>query len=207
PASLNQSTIGGNVSCNAGGPRCLKYGVTADYVLGMTVVLIDGTVMSLGKRTVKNVTGYQLVQLFVGAEGTLGVVTQVVLRLIPKPAQRSTAAAYFASLEAASQTITAILGAGILPVTLEMLDNTAINAVEDHVGRGRPGDAEAMLLLEQDGNDAAAVQAGVERMAAICRAQGAGNVAVAATPAERDELWAARRAVSPALGRVRPNKL
>jgi glycolate oxidase len=207
PASLNQSTIGGNVSCNAGGPRCLKYGVTADYVLGMTVVLIDGTVLRLGGRTVKNVTGYQLVQLFVGAEGTLGVVTEVILRLIPKPALRSTAAAYFTTLDGASQAITSILGAGILPVTLELLDRAAINAVEDHLGLGLPRDAEAMLLLEQDGSDAAAIQAEVERMAEICGREGATSVAVARTAAERDDLWAARRAVSPALGRIRPNKL
>jgi glycolate oxidase len=207
PASLNQSTIGGNVACNAGGPRCLKYGVTADYVLGITVVLIDGTVLRLGGRTVKNVTGYQLVQLFIGAEGTLGVVTEVILRLIPKPAHRSTAAAYFPTLEAASYAITAILGAGILPATLELLDHAAINAVEDHFTLGLPRDAEAMLLLEQDGNEPAAILAEVERMAAICREQGATDVAVARTAAERDQLWAARRAVSPALGRIRPNKL
>jgi glycolate oxidase len=207
PASLNQSTIGGNVACNAGGPRCLKYGVTADYVLGMTVVLIDGAVLKLGGRTVKNVTGYQLVQLFIGAEGTLGVVTEVILRLIPKPGHRSTAAAYFPTLEAASYAITAILGAGILPATLELLDHAAINAVEDHFALGLPRAAEAMLLLEQDGNEPAAILAEVERMAAICREQGATEVAVARTPAERDQLWAARRAVSPALGRIRPNKL
>ncbi|MGH2601010.1 MAG: FAD-binding oxidoreductase, partial [Dehalococcoidia bacterium] len=207
PASLNQSTIGGNVACNAGGPRCLKYGVTADYVLGMTVVLIDGSVLRLGGRTVKNVTGYQLVQLFVGAEGTLGVITEVILRLIPKPTHRSTAAAYFPTLEAASLAITTILGAGILPVTLELLDNAAINAVEDHLSLGLPRAAEAMLLLEQDGNDPPSIQLEVERMAAICRDQGATEVAVATTTAERDNLWAARRAVSPALGRIRPNKL
>jgi glycolate oxidase len=207
PASLNQSTIGGNVACNAGGPRCLKYGVTADYVLGMTVVLIDGTVLRLGGRTVKNVTGYQLVQLFIGAEGTLGVITEIILRLIPKPAERSTAAAYFPTLESASYAITGILGAGILPATLELLDNAAINAVEDNLGLGLPRTAQAMLVLEQDGNEPGAIHAEVERMAAICREQGATDVAVARTPAERDQLWAARRAVSPALGRIRPNKL
>ena len=207
PASLNQSTIGGNVSCNAGGPRCLKYGVTADYVLGLTVVLIDGTVLRLGGRTVKNVTGYQLVQLFVGAEGTLGVVTEIILRLIPKPMHRSTAAAYFPSLEGASLAVTAVLGAGILPATLELLDHAAINAVEDHLRLGLPRAAEAMLVLEQDGNDPAAILAEVARMAAICQENGATDVAVAKTAGERDALWAARRAVSAALGRIRPNKL
>lgn len=207
PASLNQSTLGGNVSCNAGGPRCLKYGVTANYVLGLTVVLIDGTVLKLGHRTVKNVTGYQLVQLFIGAEGTLGVVTEIVVRLMPKPAHQGTAAAYFPRLEDASHAITAILGAGILPVTLEMLDNTAINVVEDHLALGLPREAQAMLLLEQDGNDLASIQADVERMALICREQGANLVQAASTQTERNNLWAARRAVSAALGRVRPNKL
>jgi glycolate oxidase len=207
PASLNQSTIGGNVACNAGGPRCLKYGVTKDYVLGLTVVLIDGTVLRLGGRTVKNVTGFQLVQLFVGSEGSLGVITEIILRLVPLPRQRSTAAAWFASLDAASESVTAIMSSGILPATLEMMDRTSINVVEDHLALGLPRDAEALLLLEQDGNDAAAAREEVERMASICRERGATSVDVAATPSERDGLWRARRAVSGALGRVRPNKL
>jgi glycolate oxidase len=207
PASLNQSTIGGNVACNAGGPRCLKYGVTKDYVLGVTVVLMDGKVLRLGGRTVKNVTGYQLVQLFVGSEGSLGVITEIILRLVPLPRYRSTAAAYFPALDAASEAVTAIMSAGILPATLEMMDRTTINVVEDYLNMGLPREAEALLLLEQDGNDEDAARAEVGRMASVCRELGATSVDVAQTPAERDNLWRARRAVSGALGRVRPNKL
>ncbi len=207
PASLNQSTIGGNVACNAGGPRCLKYGVTKDYVLGLTVVLADGSVLRLGGKLVKNVTGYQLVQLFVGSEGTLGVITETVLRLRPLPRERSTPPAYFDTLEHASEAVSAIIAAGILPVTLEMMDNTTINVVEDYLQMGLPRDAEAMLILEQDGSDEAVARAEVERMAEVCRRHGAVSVEVAANRAQRDALWKARRAVSGALGRVRPNKL
>ncbi len=207
PASINQCTLGGNVACNAGGPRCLKYGVTKDYVIGLTVVLADGRVLRLGGRTVKNVTGFQLIQLFTGSEGSLGVITEITLRLIPLPRVRSTAAAYFPTLDAASEAVTRIMSSGMLPATLEMMDHTAINIVEDYLALGLPRAAEAMLLLEQDGNDEQAAAAEVARMAAICREQGATEVRVAGSAAEREGLWRARRAVSGALGRVRPNKL
>lgn len=207
PASLQQSTLGGNVACNAGGPRCLKYGVTKDYVLGLTVVLADGRVLRTGGKLVKNVTGYQLTQLFVGSEGTLGVITEITLRLIPLPRHRSTAAAYFTRLEDASEAVAAIIAGGILPVTLEMMDRTTINVVEDALGLGLPRDAEALLILEQDGADPETAQRGVEAMAVICRAHGAARVKVARDAAERDAIWRARRATSGALGRVRPNKL
>jgi len=207
PASLNQSTLGGNVACNAGGPRCLKYGVTKDYVLGLTVVLADGRILRLGGKLVKNVTGYQLIQLLVGSEGTLGVICEIVLRLLPLPRHRSTAAAYFDTLDQASEAVAAIIAAGILPATLEMMDNATINVVEDYLQLGLPRAAEAMLILEQDGSEAQAALAGVERMAEVCRSLGAVAVAVAADEAARSDLWRARRAVSGALGRVRPNKL
>src|SRR5579875_593830 len=190
PASLQQSTIGGNVACNAGGPRCLKYGVTKDYVLGLTVVLADGRVQRL-----------------VGSEGTLGVITEIVLRLIPLPRERSTAAAYFARLEDASETVAAIIAGGILPVTIEMMDHTTINVVEDYLNLGLPREAEALLILEQDGADSDTAARDVEAMAAICRQHGALRVEVARDAAARDALWRARRAVSGALGRMRPNKL
>ena len=207
PASLNQSTLGGNVACNAGGPRCLKYGVTKDYVLGMTVVLVDGRVLRLGGKLLKNVTGYQLGQLFIGSEGSLGVITEIILRLLPLPRVRCTAAAYFPSLDQAAQAVSDVMAAGIQPATLEMMDQTTINVVEDYLRIGLPRDAEAMLILEQDGNDAAAALAEVERMGEVCRKGGAMSVEVAADAAARNQLWQARRAVSGALGRVRPNKL
>ncbi|MGI8550461.1 MAG: FAD-binding oxidoreductase [Dehalococcoidia bacterium] len=207
PASLNQSTLGGNVACNAGGPRCLKYGVTKDYVLGMTVVLAGGRVLRLGGKLLKNVTGYQLMQLFVGSEGSLGVITEIILRLLPLPRERSTAAAYFASLDQAAEAVSAVIAAGILPATLEMMDQTSINVVEDYLHLGLPREAEALLILEQDGNDAHAALVEVQRMGEVCRACGAVEVQVAANAAERSRLWQARRAVSGALGRLRPNKL
>ena len=207
PASLQQSTLGGNVACNAGGPRCLKYGVTKDYVLGMTVVLVDGRVLRLGGKLLKNVTGYQLTQLFIGSEGSLGAITELILRLLPLPRRRCTAAAYFPSLDQAAQAVTSIMAAGILPATLEMMDQTTINVVEDYLQIGLPREAEAMLILEQDGNEAGAVLKEVERMGAVCRDCGAVDVRVAADAAAREQIWQARRAVSGALGRVRPNKL
>jgi len=207
PASLNQSTIGGNVATNAGGPRCLKYGVTRDYVLGLTVVLADGRVLRLGGKLIKNKTGYQLVQLFVGSEGTLGIITEVVLKLLPLPRCRATALAVFPRLDDAARSVNAILEAGILPVTLELMDNLTINVVEDYLQAGLPREAEALLILEQDGNHPEAVRAEVEQMAAICGELGASTVQVATDEADRQRLWQARRAVSPALGRRGRNKL
>ncbi|MBI2320663.1 MAG: FAD-binding protein [Chloroflexi bacterium] len=207
PASLNQSTLGGNAACNSGGPRCFKYGVTKDYVLGLTVVLADGRILRCGGKVLKNATSYQLTQLFVGSEGTLGVITELILRLRPLPRVRSTALALFERLDDASATVTAIVAAGILPATLELMDGTTIGVVEDYLGLGLPRAAEALLILEQDGNDEEVTAREVERMAALCREHGAVEVRIARTPAERNDLWQARRAVSPALGRLRPNKL
>jgi glycolate oxidase len=207
PASSRQSTIGGNVSTNAGGPRCLKYGVTRDYVIGLTLVLANGEVMKLGGKITKNATGYGLMQLFVGSEGTLGIVTEVILKLAPLPRARVTAVANFPKLTQASQAVSRIMASGILPATLELMDGTTINVVEDFLHAGLPREAEALLLLEQDGGDEQTARADVERMAEVCRTLGASEVNVASSSAERDQLWQARRAVSAALGRLRPNKL
>jgi glycolate dehydrogenase FAD-linked subunit len=207
PASSRQSTIGGNVATNAGGPRCLKYGVTRDYVIGMTVVLASGEIMRLGGKFTKNATGYQLMQVFVGSEGTLGIVTEVTLRLAPLPRARVTAVATFSQLTQASQAVSKIMGSGILPATLELMDGTTINVVEDFLQIGLPRHAQALLLLEQDGGDETVARSDVERMAEVCRSLGAEQVQIATSAAERDGLWQARRAVSAALGRLRPNKL
>jgi glycolate oxidase len=207
PASSRQSTIGGNVATNAGGPRCLKYGVTRDYVIGLTVVLASGEVLKLGGKVTKNATGYALMQLFVGSEGTLGIVTEVILRLAPLPRARVTALAIFDALTSASQAVSKIMGSGMLPATLELMDGTTINVVEDFLNAGLPRHAQAMLLLEQDGADESVARADVERMADLCRSLGALEVQIATSAAERDKLWLARRSVSAALGRLRPNKL
>lgn len=206
PSSLNQSTIGGNVATNAGGPRCLKYGVTRDYVLGLTAVLADGRVLTTGGKALKNVTGYQLTQLFVGSEGHFGIITEVLVRLLPRPAGRSTGLAIFPTLEMASEAVTAVLTAGLLPLTLELMDKTTINVVEDYLGIGLPRAAEALLIFEQDG-DAAVAAREVDRMAEICTGRGAIEVRVAATPEDGAHIMRARRAVSGAMGRVSPNKL
>lgn len=207
PASSRQSTLGGNVACNSGGPRCLKYGVTRDYVTGLTVVLASGEVIRLGGKLTKNATGPQLLQLFVGSEGTLGIVTEVILKLVPLPKARVTATAAFPRLAQASEAVARIMASGILPCTVELMDGTTINVVEDFLQAGLPRQAEALLLLEQDGSDEATARRDVESMAQICRELGGSSVQVARNAAEREALWAARRAVSPALGRLRPNKL
>ena len=185
----------------------MKYGATRDYVIGLTVVLASGEILRLGGKFTKSATGYQLMQLFVGSEGTLGIVTEVILRLVPLPRARVTAVAIFDQLALASQAVSRIMGSGILPATLELMDGTTINVVEDYLQVGLPRHAQALLLLEQDGADEAVARAEVERMAEICRALGAEQVQVAASAAERDKLWQARRSVSAALGRLRPNKL
>jgi len=207
PASSRQSTLGGNVACNSGGPRCLKYGVTRDYVTGLTVVLASGEIVKLGGKLSKNATGPQLLQLLIGSEGTLGIVTEVIVKLLPLPKARVTASAAFPELTQASQAVARIMASGILPCTLELMDGVTINVVEDFLQAGLPRQAQAMLLLEQDGADEATARTDIETMAAICRELGATSVQVAGNAAERDALWAARRAVSPALGRLRPNKL
>jgi len=207
PSSIRHSTMGGNVACNAGGPRCLKYGVTGDYVKGLRVVLADGRILWSGGKPIKNVTGYNLSQLFVGSEGTLGVITEVMVKLIALPQYVRTATAMFDSLDTASEAVNAVLSAGLVPATMEMMDNTAINTVEDYLQMGLPRQAEAILIIETDGSDEEAVQREVESIAEICRQQGATQVRVAQTEAERTELWHARRSVSGSLARKRPNKL
>src|SRR5919202_1047030 len=138
PASSRQSTIGGNVATNAGGPRCLKYGVTRDYVIGLTVVLASGDILRLGGKITKNATGYALMQLLVGSEGTLGIVTEVILKLVPLPRARVTALAVFDRLDQASQAVATIMSSGILPATRELMDGTTINVVEDFLNAGLP---------------------------------------------------------------------
>ena len=206
PASLDISTIGGNIAENAGGPRCLKYGVTSDYVLGLEVVIPGGEILRLGGRSIKNVTGYDLVHLFVGSEGTLGVVTEAILKLLPKPPARATVSAFFADLDVAAATVVKVVTSGILPLTTELLDRVSIGVVEDFLHLGLPRDAEAMLLIAVDG-EPESVKRQASEVAEICRGQGATGVDLADTPEEEEKLWKARRSVSPALGRLRPHKL
>ncbi|MFZ5828156.1 MAG: FAD-binding oxidoreductase [Bacillota bacterium] len=206
PASGRVSTIGGNIAENAGGPRCFKYGVTRDYVLGLEVVLPDGTVIQTGGQTVKNVTGFDLTRLIVGSEGTLGIVTRATLRLIPQPEAVRTLLAVFPKLDDAARTTAAIVKRGITPATLEFMDQLTLQVVENYLHVGLPVEAEAVLLIEVDGFTEA-----VERQAAIieavCRETGASQVRQARTEAERAELWVARKSISTAITQVKPAKI
>ncbi|MBN2147289.1 MAG: FAD-binding protein [Anaerolineales bacterium] len=207
PSSNRHSTIGGNIACNAGGPRCLKYGVTGDYVLGLTVVLADGRILRTGGKLIKDVVGYDLKALFTGSEGTLGVITEALLRLTAKPKYARTALVEFPRLGDASRTVNAILLAGVVPATLELMDETAIACIEQAMHLGLPLDVEAILLIEADGTDEASVQREGEEIARICADCGARQVKFARDDAERANLWRARRSVSAALARRAPNKL
>ncbi len=207
PSSLNVSAIGGNVAENAGGARCLKYGVTADYVMGLQVVLPTGEIIRTGGRMVKNVTGYNLRQLFTGAEGTLGVVTEVTLKLLPLPKCRLTALAVFPRLEDAAETVSEIMGSGLLPASIELMDQITVQCVEELLHMGLPTDAEALLLLAFDGNYEQIVSGELAAATEICHRHGVRSLQSADTQEESEKLWRARRSISPALARKSPNKL
>lgn len=204
PASMNACTIGGNIAENSGGPRCLKYGVTRDYVLGLEVVLPTGEIIHTGGRTVKNTTGYDLTRLFVGSEGTLGIVTRANLRLLPIPEGKRTLLAIYDELNDASRTVSAIIGQGIIPTTLELMDNMLIGCAEDFTHVGLPKDAAAILLIEVDG-----FQESLDRQALVieqlCRDNKAREVRRAQTADEVNRLWVARRTVIGAVARVKPS--
>jgi len=207
PASTKQSSIGGNVACNAGGPHCLKYGVTGDYVLGLTVVLADGRMVKTGGKAIKYVTGFNMNQFFVGSEGALGIITEAILRLIAKPPHARTALVHFPTLDNAGRTVHAVLTQGLVPATMELLDETAIECIEEAMRLGLPLDVEAILLIESDGADEESVQREIDTIANICLETGASRVDVAYDEEKRAELWRARRSVSPSLARKAPNKL
>ena len=190
PASVELSTIGGNVACNAGGLRCVKYGVTADYVVGLTVVLADGRVVRLGGRLRKRSSGYRLLHLFIGSEGTLGIVTEVVVKLAPLPRHQAAAMVGFRTLEDAGAAVARMLAAGHLPAAVELLDRPALELVRDRLPPGFEPDLEAVLLLEQDGSDEELV--GLELMRMVELLDGVDN-RIAQSRAERERLWDARR--------------
>jgi len=206
PGSMKISTIGANVAENSGGLRGLKYGVTRDYVMGLEVVLADGTICWLGSKCVKDVAGYNLRDLFIGSEGTLGVITQVLLKLLPKPAARQTLLATYPTMAAAAETVSAIIAAKIIPCTLEFLDRRTLRCVEDYAHVGLPLDAEAVLLVETDGHPIAVADEAA-RIEALARAHGATTVKRAADAAEADRLTTARRSAFSALARLRPTTI
>ncbi len=207
PSSIKHSTIGGNVACNAGGPRCLKYGVTKDYVMGLKAVLADGRILEAGGKPIKYVTGYDLPALLIGSEGTLGIVTEALLKLIARPTVTRTGLASFADLDAAGRAVNTVLSAGYLPATLELMDDTTIHTVEEAMHLGLPLDAAALLIFESDGRDAAGVAREAQEMGDLLLGSGATSVRLARDEAERAALWKGRRSVGPSLARRRPNKL
>ena len=206
PGSMAVSTMGGNVAENAGGPRAVKYGVTRDYLLGLEVVLASGEILRTGGKTLKNVTGYNLTQLFCGSEGTLGLITEITVKLIPLPETKRTLQAAYQNLGDAGRTVSKVFEIGILPVALEIMDKVFINVVEDYMHLGLPREAEALLLIEVDGPEAA-VAAQSERLTQLCREMGAHEVNVARTVAENDEIWKARRSVYGAGARLKPTAI
>ena len=206
PGSMKISTLGGNVAENSGGLRGLKYGITRNYIMGLEVVLADGEVLWTGNKCVKDVAGYSLRDLFIGSEGTLGVITKVLLRLIPKPAARKTMVATFAQMDQAAQTVSDIIAAQIIPCTLEFLDRTTIHCVEDFAKVGLPLNCEALLLMETDGHPAAVADEAA-KMEEIARKNQCLEVRLARDDAEATKLTAARRNAFSALARVAPTTI
>jgi len=205
PGSMKISTIGGNVAENSGGLRGLKYGITRNYVMGLEVVLPDGEILFTGNKCVKDVAGYSLKDLFIGSEGTLGVITRILLRLIPQPAAKQTLVATFDAMDAAAQTVSDIIAAKIIPCTLEFLDRTTLRCVEDYAKIGLP-DCEALLLMETDGHPAQVAEEAA-RMEEIARANGCLAIRRAADEAEANALAGARRSAFSALARVAPTTI
>jgi glycolate oxidase len=205
PSSQMVSSIGGNVGTNAGGPHCLKYGITTNHVLGLDIVTGTGDLLRLGGRTADR-PGYDLTGLAVGTEGTFGLVTAVTVRLLHAREAVKTLLAPFGTIEEASETVSAIIAAGIIPAALEMIDEVVVKAINAGVGAGYPPDAGAVLLIELDG-PRAEVEVEAERCAATCRAHGAFEVHVARDEAERALLWKGRKEAAGAVGRIAPNWL
>ncbi|MEZ5386155.1 MAG: FAD-linked oxidase C-terminal domain-containing protein [Prosthecobacter sp.] len=206
PGSMKISTIGGNVAENSGGLRGLKYGVTRDYVMGIEVVLPDGTQTFLGNKCVKDVAGYSMKDLFIGSEGTLGIITEVILKVLPRPKARKTMLALYDSMEKAAETISAIIAAKIIPCTLEFLDRMTVQCVEDYAKIGLPTDVEALVLMETDGHSSV-VEEEAAQMMQLAKANGARDVRAAADEAEGAKLAAARRNAFSALARIRPTTI
>src|ERR1043166_504775 len=204
--SMKISTIGGNVAENSGGLRGLKYGVTRNYVMGLEVALPNGEVLWTGNKCVKDVAGYSLKDVFIGSEGTLGIITKVLLKLIPKPAAKQTMVATFARMDQAAQTVSDIIAAQIIPCTLEFLDRMTIHCVEDYAKVGLPLDCEALLLMETDGHPAAVAEE-ARKMEELARKNGALEVRVAKDEAEAAKLATARRNAFSALARVAPTTI
>ena len=201
PASCAFSSIGGNVATDAGGLQCVKYGTTKSYVSGMQVVLANGEIIRCGGKCIKDVAGYNLTQLFTGSEGTLGIITEVTLKLIPRPQARRAMRVAFANIENAARAVSAIMTTGVVPSIMEFQEQTLIRAVEAYTHAGLPVNAGAMLLIEVDG-DVSTLKPQTDTIRQVCDQLGMIDFHVAETAAEAEQLWVARRAGLPALARV-----
>ncbi|MBI3399739.1 MAG: FAD-binding protein [Deltaproteobacteria bacterium] len=206
PSSLRFCTMGGNVAECAGGPRAVKYGVTKDYVLGLEVVLPTGETINTGAQTIKSVVGYDLTKLMVGSEGTLGIVTKIILKLLPLPEATKTMLAVFQDMKDAARAATNIISSKIIPSTLEFMDRGSISCVDDYVSMGLPADIEAVLLIEVDG-DRGLIENQAEGIKKICLDNRAREVRIAGDKKEVKQLWQIRRAISPSLAKLKPNKI
>ncbi|GAB4261406.1 FAD-binding oxidoreductase [Deferrisoma sp.] len=198
PASLESCSIGGNVAVGAGGARAVKYGTTRDYVLGLEAVLPDGEVLEIGGKNVKDASGYHLKDLFIGSEGTLGVITRITLRLVPRPEREVVLLAPFPSIHEAARAVTAVLRARVVPAAAEFMDDVTIEAARRYLGRDLPGGpaAGAYVFVELDGRD---LDAEMERVAEVVQSHGALDVLAAEDPGQRDRLWESRRCLGEAL--------
>ncbi|MBC5635792.1 glycolate oxidase subunit GlcD [Ornithinibacillus sp. BX22] len=206
PSSMKISQIGGNINENSGGLRGLKYGVTRDYVMGLEIVLPNGEIIRTGGKLAKDVAGYDLTSLFVGSEGTLGIVTEATLKLIPKPETKKTMLALYQDLDAAARSVSAIIANRIIPATLEFLDQPTLKAVEDFAQIGLPTNVKAVLLIEQDGSERE-VDQDMENITKICRNNKAVEVKLACSSEEAAALTTARRSALSALARLRPTTI
>jgi glycolate oxidase len=206
PSSMKISTIGGNINENSGGLRGLKYGVTRDYVLALEAVLPNGDIVRTGGKLAKDVAGYDLTRLFVGSEGTLCVITEATLKLVPMPETKQTMLALYQDIEAAAQSVSAIISNRIIPATLEFLDQPTLEVVEDFAKIGLPTDVKAVLLIEQDG-PREVVERDMKRMEEVCLANKAVSVQLAATEVEAEALRTARRSALSALARLKPTTI
>ena len=205
PASKDFCTLGGNVAECAGGPRCVKYGVTKDYILGLQVVTASGEIIRTGGKTLKNVVGYDMTKLFVGSEGTLGIVTEIALKLLPKPEAKKTMLVQFETIDGAARAVADIIRAKIIPTTLEFLDAATIGCIRDISPIPLPDECRALLIIEVDG-DSDVIEKQAARILDIIRPLGVLDTLIAETAAESEEIWEVRRKVSPSLRKVNPDK-
>ncbi len=205
PASLKVSTLGGNVAECAGGPRCVKYGVTKDYIIGLEIVTPTGDIIKTGGPTMKGVVGYDLTKLICGSEGTLAVISKIIIKLLPKPEAKKTMLVLFDSIDGAAQAVSAIIRGKIIPTTLEFMDGRTLECVRNATGLEVPDTANAVLIIEVDG-DREFLDKQAEKIANIIKPLGVVETRIAETPAESEALWQIRRSVSASLRRVNPDK-